>query len=43
LQYPGFAQGPQDIGVTDFCAVIAASDIESFDRTFEFLASEIEE
>ncbi len=33
----------KDIGVTDFCAVIAASDIESFDRTFEFLASEIEE
>ena len=39
----GDIQQLKDIGVTDFCAVIAASDIESFDRTFEFLASEIDE
>ena len=30
----------RDIGVTDFCASIVASDTAEFDRTFDFLASE---
>ena len=29
----------KDIGVTDFCASIVAADIETHDRTFDFLAS----
>lgn len=31
----------KDIGVTDFCASIVADGSEEFDRTFDFLASEV--
>ena len=34
-------QALRDIGVTDLCAAITAPDTETFDRTRDFLASEI--